>query len=263
MNATNVTFTAFTKPWKTPIAELGAFIKRLGFDGIELPVRPGYQVTPENITTSLREATRILADCGLTITSIAGPTDEPTIAACAEVGVPIIRICLDIPAQISYLEHEANLQRQFDALLPHLERYGVTLGIQNHQGRFVANAMGIRHLIEKYDRRYIGAVLDFAHCALHGEIPELALDIVWSHLCMVNFKNAYWQRTNGPEALVATYKHYWTSGRQGLASWARAAEELKQRGYSGPICLTAEYTDEGAVNRLIAEDITYARSLFT
>lgn len=263
MGVTNVTFTAFTKPWKTPLAELGTFIKQLGFDGIELPVRPGYQVTPENIATGLPEARRILADCGLTIASVAGPTDEPTIAACAEVGIPIIRVCLDIPAQFSYLEYEAHLQRQFDALLPLLQKYGVTLGIQNHQGRFVANAMGIRHLIEKYDPRYIAAVLDFAHCALHGEIPELALDIVWSHLCMVNFKNAYWQHTNGPEALVATYKHYWTSGRQGLASWGRAAAELRRRGYSGPICLTAEYTDEESVNRLIAEDITYARSLFT
>ena len=263
MGATNITFTAFTKPWKTPLTELGKFIKQLGFDGIELPVRPGYQVTPENVTTGLREARRILADCGLTIASVAGPTDEPTIAACAEEGIPIIRVCLDIPPQFSYLEYEAHLQHQFDALLPLLQRYGMTLGIQNHQGRFVANAMGIRHLIEKYDRRYIGAVLDFAHCALHGEIPELALDIVWSHLCMVNFKNAYWQRTNGPEALAATYKHHWTSGRQGLASWARAAAELQQRGYSGPICLTAEYTDEEAVDRLLAEDIIYARSLFT
>jgi sugar phosphate isomerase/epimerase len=191
------------------------------------------------------------------------PTDEPTIAACAEANIPIIRVCLDIPAHVSYLDHEANLQRQFDALLLLLERYRVTLGIQNHQGRFVANAMGIRHLIEQYDRRYIGAVLDFAHCALHGEIPELALDIVWSHLCMVNFKNAYWQRTNGPEAAVATYSHYWTSGRQGLASWEQAAEELKRRGYSGTVCLTAEYTDQAAVDRLLAEDILYAKTLFS
>lgn len=219
MNATNVTFSAFTRPWKTPLPILGAFIKKLGFDGIELPVRPGYQVTPEKVTTDLRVATQILADCGLAITSIAGPTDEPTIAACAEANIPVIRVCLDIPADVSYLDHEANLRHQFDALLPLLERYGVTLGIQNHQGRFVANAMGIRHLIEQYDRRYIGAVLDFAHCALHGEIPELALDIVWSHLCLVNLKNAYWQRTNGPEAAVAVYGHYWTNGRQGLASW--------------------------------------------
>ena len=133
MSAANVTFSAFTKPWQTPLPILGAFIKKLGFDGIELPVRPGYQVPPEKVTTDLRAAGQILADCGLAITSIAGPTDEPTIAACAEANIPIIRICLDIPAHVSYLDHEANLRRQFYSLLPLLERYDLTLGIQNHQ----------------------------------------------------------------------------------------------------------------------------------
>lgn len=262
MSTTNVTFTAFTKPWKTPLPQLGAFMQKLGFDGIELPVRLGYQVTPENVATGLPEAVRILADCGLTIASVAGPTDEPTIAACAEAGISVIRICLDVPENVSYLDYEARVQRQFDALLPLLEKYKVTVGVQNHQGRYIANAMGLRHLIEKYDRKYIGAVLDFAHCAIQGEIPELALDIVWSHLCMVNLKNACWLRTNGPEAAVATYSRHWTSGRQGLASWKRIVEELKRRGYSGPVCLTAEYSDEEAVDRLIAEDIAYAKSLF-
>ncbi len=65
------------------------------------------------------------------------------------------------------------------------------------------------------DRRHIGAVLDAAHCALNGEAPQLALDIVWSHLCLINLKNAYWRRTNGPEATVAEYQAYWTSMQTG------------------------------------------------
>jgi sugar phosphate isomerase/epimerase len=262
MNETNLRFTVFTKPWKMPLPELSAFVRRLGFDGVELPVRPGYQVEPETIATGLPEAVRILAGDGLTIASVAGPSDEPTIAACGELGIPIIRICVDVPAGRGYLEQEAQLQREFDALVPILDRYKVTLGIQNHYGRSVANAMGIRHLIERYDPRHIGAVLDPAHCGLNGEIPELALDIVWSHLRMVNLKNAFWQRTNGPEAQVAHYKPYWTSGRQGLCSWERVAGELRQRNYRGTICLTAEYSDTDSVDRLIAEDCVYARSLF-
>ena len=52
------------------------------------------------------------------------------------------------------------------------------------------------------------------------------------------------------------------SGRQGLASWPRVAAELQRRAYSGVVCLTAEYTDEAAVSRLVADDIAYAKSLF-
>ena len=161
-----------------------------------------------------------------------------------------------------YLDSEARLQRKFDEWVPLLERYGVTLGIQNHCGRDVCNAMGLRSLIGRYNPRQIAAVWDTAHNALSGEEPELALDIVWSHLRMVNLKNAYWRRVNGYEAELAQWKYHWTSGRQGLASWPRVAKELKRRGYSGVVCLTAEYSDHDSVDRLIAEDIAFARSLF-
>jgi hypothetical protein len=75
-------------------------------------------------------------------------------------------------------------------------------------------------------------------------------------------KNAIWVRTNGPEAEVAEWGVYWTSGRHGLASWPRVVAELKRRGYAGTVCLTAEYTDEASVERLVAEDLAFARSLF-
>jgi hypothetical protein len=40
------------------------------------------------------------------------------------------------------------------------------------------------------------------------------------------------------------------------------AAELKRRTYQGVICLTAEYSDEPAVNRLIAKDLLFAQALF-
>jgi sugar phosphate isomerase/epimerase len=108
----------------------------------------------------------------------------------------------------------------------------------------------------------VAAVWDAAHEALSGGLPELAIDAIWSHLCMVNLKNAIWQRTNGPEAEYAEWTHYWTTGRHGLAEWPRVAQELKRRGYEGVVCLTAEYSDRSSVERLIAEDIAFARSIF-
>lgn len=256
-------FTVFTKPWKSPLPELARHVARLGFDGVELPVRPGYPVTPETVSTELANAVEILGDAGLKIVSIAGPTDEETITACAESGVPVIRICAGMREGESYLEGEARLQGEFDALAPLLAKYEIILGIQNHYGpRDVCNAMCLRHLVERYDPRQIGIVWDAGHNGLEGEEPESAIDIVWSHLCIVNLKSAYWRRTNAPEAESAEWEPYWTTGREGRANWPRVAAELRKRAYGGTICLTAEYTDERAVDRLIAEDIAYARSLF-
>jgi len=257
----SITYSVFTKPWKMPVPQPGEFVASMGFDGIELPVRPGYQVELESVEELPVMANR-LANFGVRILSVAGPTDEATMAACAEAGVSIIRTMVRVGPG-GYLATEAKTQKEFDALVPLLDRYGVTIGVQNHCDRFVCNAMGLRHLIEKYDPRHIGAVWDAAHNALNGEDRELALDIIWSHLCMVNFKNAFWRRVTGLEAEYAEWKHHWTSGRQGLAPWPRVAAELKARNYEGIICLTAEYDDHDSVDRLIAEDIAFARSLFS
>jgi sugar phosphate isomerase/epimerase len=262
MAAAAVQFSVFTKPWKMPLPELAALVRRLGFAGIELPVRPGFQVEPAAVTRELPRAAKLLGEQGVAIFSVAGPTDEPTIATCAELGIPLIRIMAPIGAD-GYLATEARLRRELDRLVPLLDKYGVGVGIQNHCGRFVSNAAELRALLAGYDPRHVAAVWDAAHESLQGAEPELALDQIWPHLRMVNLKNAFWQRTSGPEAEVAAWRPYWTSGRQGLASWPRVVAELKRRGYAGVVCLTAEYTDEAATNRLVAEDLAFARSLFT
>ena len=260
---TGIDFTVFTKSWKTmPLDELGGFVASLGFDGVELPVRPGFQVTPGNVAKGLPEAAKILGDHGVKIGTIAGPTDEATVAACAEAGVPIIRVCVGIDAGLGYMGTMAKLRKEYDAMVPMLGRYGVAVGIQNHCGRSVANAMGIRYLIEKYDPKHFCAVLDQAHCGLDGEMAELAIDIVWSHLRVVNLKSAFWQRATGPEAPVAEWKHYWTTGRHGMAEWPTVAAELRRRGFQGDVCLTAEYSDHDRVHELVKEDLAFAKALF-
>ena len=259
----DITFTVFTKPWKLELAELAAYVKSLGFDGVELPVRPGYSVTPENVTTELPQAVKVLGEQGLKIASIAGPTDEKTFAACQEAGVPVIRICVGMREGEGYMAGEARLRREYEQMLPLLEKYGVTLGLQNHSGnRDVSSAMGLRHLMEGLPPKQIGAVWDAGHNGLEGEAPESAIDIIWPHLRMVNLKSAYWRVQSSPDAPQPTWKPYWTLGEVGRANWPRVVAELQKREYSGVVCLTAEYTDEDQVDRNIAHDIAYARSLF-
>jgi sugar phosphate isomerase/epimerase len=188
--AVSISFSVFTKPWKIPIPELGPLIRGFGFDGIELPVRPGYPVEPAVVARDLPIAAQQLSEFGLRIFSVAGPTDEPTIATCAELGIPMIRIMAPIGPE-SYRAAEELLRRDLDALVPLLERYGVTVGVQNHYGHHISNASGLRALLQGFDPRHVAAIWDAAHNALEGEEPELALDIIWPHLRMVNLKNAF------------------------------------------------------------------------
>lgn len=262
MTANAIQFSLFTKPWKgKSVEQLAEFVGSLGFDGIEFPLRQGYQLEPQNAEQGLPRLAETFKAHGMQIFSVASSTEEQVFAGCADAGIPMIRIMIDI-GQDGYLETIRRERRRLHELVPLCEKYGVRLGVQQHYGDCLVDSMSLRYFLQEFDPKHIGAIWDSAHDALAGQAPEYGLDTVWEHLCMVNFKNAYYVRKTGPEALDVEWKRHFTSGRQGLASWPRAASYLKSRGYLGVVCLTAEYDAEEEVNRLIAEDIAYAKSLF-
>ena len=75
-------------PGKTlSLPDLAEHIKSLGFDLIELPVRPGFQVEPDNIERDLPAAVRLLGEHGvrvLNVTTDVPLDDERLYSACAE-----------------------------------------------------------------------------------------------------------------------------------------------------------------------------------
>jgi len=256
----------FTKPWRLDLPDLARKIAALGLDGVELPVRPGYPVHPDNAVRALPNAVRIFREHGLVLESVAGSMDAATVEACGAAGVPLLRVCPALTQEETYPNGEARLRHAFDALMPVLESANVTLGVQNHSGRYVApNALGLRALVAGYDPRHVGAVWDAAHEALNGTEPEIALDVIWPHLRLVNLKNAVWEpATETGSGGEARWRTRWVGGREGLASWPRVVGELARRG-GGPnvVCLTAEYSDEAALEHLVAEDVAYARALLS
>ncbi|MEX0777842.1 MAG: sugar phosphate isomerase/epimerase [Phycisphaeraceae bacterium] len=258
--------TIFTKPWKAALSALGPFVRGLGVDGIELPVRPGFQVEPAEapqLRRAMGQAVRVLGQSGVQIRSVA--TDQPTpalIEVCGEIGVPLIRALAPIPHHQNFWEAVEDMQRRWDRLVPSLARHGVALGIQNHCDRYLTNAMHLWFAINRYDPKQVTAVWDPAHNALQGEDLELALDILGTHLGMVSLKNALRRRRPQAHPRHGAWETYWTRGHEGLADWRGIATELRRRGWSGNVCLHAEYSEEHRVDELIADDLTYARAIF-
>jgi len=255
--------TVFTKPWPgLTLGRLAAHVRTLGFDGVELPVRPGFQVSPDDVSRQLREAAKVFVGEGLRIASVAAQPTPSVIAACGETGVPIIRICVDIPKGEDYLETESAVRRGLDAIVRKLAEDRVRVGVQNHYGGYVSNAMGIRHLIEDYDPAVVGAVWDGAHCGLDGEVPRLALAILWSHLCLVNLKNARWRAERARNGhLAARFEAEFVTGPDGLCPWEDVLAELRGRGYGGDLCMTAEYTDHVHTDDYLRSDRLFLAGL--
>ncbi len=266
-----ITVTVFSKPWFDPIEVLAEKIASLGLDGVELPIRPGYQVEPSNVAEALPRAVAVLGRSGLKILSAAAPLDDATIRACGDCGVPILRTMVNIDlAKAGYAATLDAHKRQWDELIPALEAAKVAVGVQNHSGNCVGSAVGLYHLLEKYDPRHVCAVLDMAHCAIAGEPTELAVDLLWDRMGkIVNFKNSFRERMNGPEEDEAVYRTHWTTARHGAYSWRGLVREVMRRGFVGTFCLPSEYTDPaGQPQRMgddvlpyLSQDIAYLRSL--
>ncbi len=255
-------YSIFTKPYRelTP-DQLGKKVRSLGFDAVEFPLRPGYQLEPQHAEKGLPKLAHTLAQYGVAIASVASATDEACFAGCAAAGVKILRIMAMADAGKPYLMWEQDCKRYLSGLVPLCERYGVTVGVQNHFGRGASGTMELRRLVEDFDPLHIAAVWDAAHSGLAGEEAEQALDIIYDRMCLVNFKNAYYRRVNGPEADRALWQPYFTSGAHGQADYPRIVAYLKGRGYAGDICLPAEYTDEALVDVLAPADLRYVQSL--
>ena len=75
-------------------------------------------------------------------------------------------------------------------------------------------------------------------------------------------ENVFWRRTSGPEAETSDVGRLLDERAAGpgvVAAGGRRAEAA--RAYGGVVCLTAEYSDTEAVNRLVIQDLAFAKSL--
>src|SRR5262249_54755827 len=86
---------------KLTVKDLVAFCKDTGLDGVDMAVRPGFPVTPDNAAKALPEAAKALKDAGLVIGLVSAPTNltdpesksaKTVFDACAAAGVPAVKI---------------------------------------------------------------------------------------------------------------------------------------------------------------------------
>ena len=257
------TWSVFTKPWREPsIGALAELVAGMGFNAVELPVRPGYQVRPDDVATALPDAVRELARAGIGITSIASGTDEATFAACAEAGVPFIRIIVPVGPS-GYAATGDEIRRTLDGLATRAERFGVRVAIQPHYDDYIADSSELFALLRDYDPQAIAAIWDAAHDGLARKWPENGLELLWPWLGIVNLKSAYLERVGDAASDHGdpVWEPVFTDARNGMAQWGRAIRYLVGRGFAGPICLTAEYTDERDLVAKVSRDLDYARTV--
>lgn len=164
-------------------------------------------------------------------------------------------------APAGYAASDAELRRYLDSLVPSCERFGVRVGIQPHIDDYIADSLELANLLTDYDPANICAVWDSAHDALARKPPAHTLPALWSHLGIVNFKNACYEPAGRRADGSRLWRTEFVAGADGLGDWAEAADTLVDGGFEGNICMAAEFTDETDLEHKVARDFAYLQSL--
>jgi sugar phosphate isomerase/epimerase len=255
------------------VEQIIAGIQRVGLHGADLCVRPGYPVNPANCRAELPAAARRFADAGLAIPLVTSPGDfvdasmpyaEDLFAACADAGVPAIKLGYwHWQREPGYWALLDACRRQLDALALLARKHGVKALVHNHSGSTMGlNSCAARALVNGFDPRHVGIFADVGHLALVGEPLPMALDIAWDYIQLFALKDLLWQKDTGNLAAKRGLKV--VPFGYGLVEWASFIEVIKKRGYDGALSFHCEYggyPPESVIDQA-AIDVRFFRALW-
>ena len=238
-----------------PIPEIGRIIKELGFSGVELTVRPGGHIQPDEVDTELPRAVEVFGELGLDLPAIVveihrrDPDAEAVCRAAGRSGATVLRTSSQrytafgtIREQIARARADA---RQLEALG---REYGVRLCVHCHSGDMLSAQGGIlASIIDETDPRSVGVSLDVAHLTVEGGIAgwRQSIDLLQERVGILAVKSFGW--FHEPDAVTGGQR--WTAKvvplDQGTAQWRDALRLLRQVGWDADgqalVSLHSEY----------------------
>jgi sugar phosphate isomerase/epimerase len=264
-------FTKFLKGMSVP--EIAKKVQALKFDGLDLAVRKGQTVHPENVTQALPDAVRICKDSGLSIPLVtlegnaidpASPDIQATYAACGAAGVGLIKLGYWVwqPGE-DYWARVTQIKRALEGFAALGKKHNVCSLVHTHSDEYYgSNGAGVMHLVQDYDPQFVGAYLDPAHLSIEGEPLPMVLSMVGKHLRMVAAKNVRYVPSEKPGS--PNFKREWCLLNEGLVHWPAALQQFKAAGYNGPISIHGEYSvseERDEVLKFVAKEMAYIRPL--
>jgi sugar phosphate isomerase/epimerase len=248
-----VQFVYFTKMLKDlDVKGLIAFCKEVGLDGVDLAVRPGYPVNPDNVLTELPAAAKTFRDVGLAIGLVTAATNltEPEsktaralFEACGKAEVPAVKIGY-FTYQGKFDEAMKVARARLNGFAKLAEQTKVRACYHTHSGSYLgANGAALRLLLQDLDPHHVGAFVDTGHTAVGGGPIRLELDMVRPWLSLVAIKDMMWEKgKNG-------WQYHVVPAGEGIVRWNDFGRAVKEHRFNGTISLHGEYETKDLAER--------------
>lgn len=245
--------------------QLGEKAITLGYDGIDICIRPGHRIHVENALAKLPEAARTwrsqglicpLASAAVDVIDPNHPDTESLYAACEAANIPRLKMGFFRFSQgDEYWQVLDAARAQMEGFVSLSEKYAVQTCYQIHSGPCIgSNCAGLMHLIQGFDPQYLGAYPDLGHLVLDGEDYAMGLSMIRDYISVVGIKDAKY--TLQPEGHTPPYIPEFIKIGEGCVDWQRCLRILKDLDFKGPLSVHTEYS----FNESIIRDVGYAET---
>jgi len=240
------------------VEQLGEKVIDLGYDGIDICIRPGHPIHVDNAIDTLPKAVRIwesqnlfcpLATAAIDIIDPKSPNTEKLYAACSKAGIPRLKIgFFRFNEGDDYWQILDAARADLDGFAALGEKFGVQTCYQIHSGQCIgSNCAGLMHLIRGFDPKYVGAYPDFGHLLLDGEDLDMGLSMVREHLSVAGIKDAYYAPQ--PDGHEPPFIPRFVKVGDGGVNWKHALGALHNLGFDGPLSVHTEYDFDESIIR--------------
>jgi sugar phosphate isomerase/epimerase len=257
-------FSKHLAPYSVP--EVGAVIRDLGLDGVDLTLRPAGHVLPENVREGLPAAVEALSKLGVAVpmittgvTDASDPHADAIFATAAKCGIKRLKL--------GYWPYKGfgtmaalidDCQRKMDGIEALAKKHGVRACIHVHSGNYAsANAVVIYMLLKGRDPEAVGAYIDPGHMTAEGSVGgwRQGMDLLAPMISLVAVKSMAWERTTDAGTGDVLWRTRLVPLREGAVRWREVFANLHHIGYDGPVSFHSEYQGSHSWRDLTVEEL--------
>ena len=231
--------------------EMGEVLAQLGFDGADMPVRPGGQVEPSDVKTGLPLAVKTLRkyrmEIPMIVTAITDPADPLSIAtlqATADSGIKYYRMgWLKYEATKSIQQNLDDHRKTIEKLAEMNEKLGIHGDYQNHSGTSVGSPVwDIYELMKNVNPQYMGVQYDIRHAVTEGGYSwPLGMKRIAPWIKTIDIKDFAWGKNPDGQ-----WKHSNVPLGEGMVNFDEFLKEYAKLKVEAPISIHYEYDLGGA-----------------
>lgn len=227
---------------------LGRTLKKLGFDGVDITVRPKGHIEPARVVSDLPPFVAAVRKEGIAVpmittdlTSDSDPAARPTLETAARLDIPFFKAGYYRYKFVDVRKELEGAVKQLRGLADLSAQCRMRLGYHNHAGYIGGPVWDIAPAIDSLDPKWAGYYYDVRHSVAEGGDAgwRTAFQLVAPRLLMIAVKDFYWEKT-----AKGWRQHHCPLG-EGMVDWKAYFRMLANAKFHGPVSLHLEYEIPG------------------